>query len=394
METLVQQKVQQAVEILQEQAVDAWMTFVHETPAAGDPVLPLIYGYDLTWLSALIICRDGQRIAIAGAYDSDTLRETGAYETIIPYHQSMRPALIETLERLKPAMLAINYSKNDVLADGLAHGLYLTLLDLLAGTPFAERLVSAEAIIAALRGRKTKAEVERIRTAVNTTDMIYERVFDYAKPGMMEKEIGAYMHLLLDEFGVDPAWDLNGCPAVNAGPQSKFGHTHPSDIILEPGHILHFDFGVKQREYCSDIQRVMYYLRPGETKAPEPVQHGFDTIVSAIEAARQAMKPGVLGKAVDAVARGVVVGAGYPEFMYGTGHQLGRLAHDGAGMLGPEWDRYGDFPNYPLELGQVYTIEPGLEVPGYGYLGIEEDVIVREDGAEWLGKPQTKLILK
>lgn len=394
METLVQEKVSQAVGILQEKKVDAWMTFVHETAAAGDPVLPLIYGYDLTWLSALIITRNGERVAIVGAYDAETVRETGAYDTVIPYHQSIRPALIETLERLNPAQLAINYSKNDVLADGLAHGLYLTLLDLLADTPFTGRLISAEAIISILRGRKTPAEVARIREAVTRTEMIYERVFDYANPGMMEKEIAAFMHLLLDEYGVDPAWELNGCPAVNAGPDSKFGHTHPSELILQPGHILHFDFGVKQNEYCSDMQRVMYFLRPGETHAPEEVQHGFDTIVAAIEAARKAMKPGVRGKEVDAIARAVVVKAGYPEFMYGTGHQLGRLAHDGSGMLGPEWERYGETPNFPLELGQIYTIEPGLEVPGYGYIGIEEEVIVREDGAEFFGTPQTKLILK
>ncbi len=392
--TLVQEKVQQATAILQEQSIDAWLTLVHETPASGDPVLPLIYGHELTWYTALIHTRRGEHIIILGRYEVDTARCTGAYQTIITYDQSIRQPLLETLERIDPAQIAINYSKDNVLADGLGHGLYLTLLDYLEGTPYKDRLVSAEAIIGALRGRKTPAEIALIRAAVETTRQIYETAIDYAQPGMTEKQIAAFMHEQMALRGVGPAWELHNCPAVNAGPDSQVGHTGPSDIVLQRGHLLHFDFGVRQEGYCSDIQRMVYYLAPGERRPPEAVQRGFDTVVASIQAAVAAMKPGVLGREVDAVARSVVTQAGYPEYLYGTGHQLGRLAHDGAAMLGPLWEKYGDTPNYPLEPGHVYTVEPGLAVPGYGYIGLEEDVLVTERGAEFLGEPQTTLIMK
>jgi Xaa-Pro aminopeptidase len=267
------------------------------------------------------------------------------------------------------------------------------LLDYLEPTPWKDCLVSAETIIAALRGRKTPGEIARICAAVETTRQIYGHTFDYAKPGMAEYQIAAFMHAQMAQYSVTSAWDLANCPAVNSGPDSPIGHVGPSDIKIEPGHILHIDFGVRQEDYCSDIQRVAYFLRPGEHTAPDPVLRGFETVVRAIQAAVETLRPGVPGKVVDAAARKVVTSAGYPEYMYGTGHHLGRMAHDGAGLLGPEWERYGDTPNFLVESGHVYTIEPGLEIPGFGYIGIEEDVLVTEEGAQYLGEPQTELIL-
>lgn len=393
MSSLIHEKISQAITILQEKNIDMWLTFVRETTAAGDPVLPLIYGHDLTWQSALILTRFGERVIILGRFEADAARRTGVYGLVIPYDQSIKPALLEVLEKFQPGRIAINYSINDTHADGLTYGQFQLLTGYLADTPFADRLVSAEALIAALRGRKTNSEIALLRQAVLTTEEIYARTFEHIKPGMTEIQVGQFMWDQMDAMGVSESWERSGCPAVNSGPESPVGHGGPTDIVLQPGHLLHFDFGVKQAGYCSDIQRVVYFLAPGETKAPQPVQRGFDTIVAAVQAAFHAMRPGVQGWRVDAVARSLVTSAGYPEYMYGTGHHIGRTTHDGAGMLGPKWERYGETPNYPLEAGQVYTIEPGLAVPGYGYIGLEEDVLVTETGAEFLSHPQLELIL-
>jgi Xaa-Pro aminopeptidase len=172
------------------------------------------------------------------------------------------------------------------------------------------------------------------------------------------------------------------------------GHNAPTEIKIERGHLLHFDFGVRENDYCSDIQRMVYFLRPDETRPPEAVQRGFDTVVKAIQAAFESLQPGLPGVEVDRVARAVVTDAGYPPFQHATGHQVGRLAHDGGAILGPAWDRYGRTPFLLLEVGQVYTLEPSLMVPGYGIVGLEEDVLITERGGEFLSTPQTALILR
>jgi Xaa-Pro aminopeptidase len=394
MTDIIYTKVAQAISILQEKGIDMWLTYVRETSAVFDPALSLIYGLDLTWQSALILTSTGEKIAIVGRFEAEAARRIGVYESVIPYDQSIRPILLETIERLNPRQIAVNFSVNDSHADGLGHGMFQLLCKYLEGTTFAGRIISAEAILGALRARKNATEIERIRNAVATTEKIFSHTFDYIKPGFTEKQVGEFMWAQMDEMGVTEAWERTGCPIINAGPDSPVGHSGPTLRMIERGQIVHFDFGVKQDGYCSDIQRVMYFLAPGESRPPEPVQRGFNTIVKAIQMATAAMKPGITGREIDAIARRIVTEAGYPEYMYGTGHHIGRTTHDGAGILGPAWERYGDTPLYPLEVGHVYTVEPGLAVPGYGYIGLEEDVVVTENGAEFLSTPQMELILK
>ncbi len=392
--SLIQEKVNQALEILKEQQTDMWLTFVRETSGVRDPVLDLLIGRsDLTWQSALIFTRDGEKIAVIGNLEKDALSRLDVFDTILGYDTAISQLLRDTIIRLDPDRIAVNTSRNNVHADGLTHAMYEILRGHLDGTPYADRLVSAEPIINALRGRKTPAELARIRKAVEITEEMYEKTFDFVKVGMTEIEVGEYMHQLAKEYGVELAWPAENCPAVNSGPNSPVGHSGPTNIKIERGHILHFDFGVKYEDYCSDIQRVGYVLRGGETAAPPEVQKGFEVIRQAIEKARASMKAGVTGNSIDVIARGTVTGAGYPSYPYALGHQLGRVAHDGGALLGPLWEKYGDSPNQKLEVGQVFTIEPGLTVEGYGYIGLEEDVVITEAGAEYLGDPQKELVL-
>jgi len=393
MDYLVIEKTQQAISILNEFGIDLWITFVRETSTCGDPVLPLIYGHDLTWPSAILISKLGRRSAVVGYYEAETARQIGAFDQVIAYDESLKPQLLELIEEMNPRSIAVNYSENDVNADGLSLGMYRILTEYLTETRWKNSLISAEQIIGALKGRKTLEEITRIQQSIKTTEKIFLSTFDHVKAGMSEVEIASFMRDEIRMHGLYPAWESNHCPTVNAGPESPVGHVSASDIILEKGHILHIDFGVNENNYCSDIQRVAYVLNTGESIPPEPVLKGFKTIVQAIENCVKAIKPGIPGYMVDKVAREYVQTAGYPEYKYATGHQLGRLAHDGAGIIGPRWERYRNTPEYLLEEGQVYTIEPGLEVPGFGYIGIEEDVLVTANGCQYLSDRQEEMVL-
>ena len=392
--TLIQEKVNQAIEILKEQGTDLWLTFVRETSGVRDPALDFLIGAnDLTWPSALILTKQGEKIAVIGNLEKDSLQRLEVYTQILGYDTAVSGLLRDTITRLNPDRIAVNTSRNNVHADGLTHAMYEFLREYLAGTPYADRLVSAEPVISALRGRKTPAEQARIRRAVEITDDIFQKTFDFIKVGMTEIEIGEYMQKLARDYGVGLAWPAENCPAVNSGPDSPVGHNGPTGIKVQRGHLIHFDFGVKYEDYCSDIQHICYVLREGETEAPIEVQRGFITIRTAIEKSREAMKAGVTGNSIDVISRGIVTDSGYPEYPYALGHQLGRVAHDGGALLGPLWEKYGDSPNQKLELGQVFTIEPGLAVPGYGYMGLEEDVLITERGAEYFTEPQREIVL-
>ena len=392
--SLLQEKATQAIDILKETDIDLWLTFVRETSGVRDPVLDFLIGPgDLTWQSALIFTKSGERIAIIGNLEKNEIEKLDVFDTVLGYDEGVRGILRETLTRLNPNQIAVNTSKDNVQADGLTHAMYEMLAGYLNNTPYVDRLISAEPVINALRGRKTQSEVGRIRKAVAITDEIFRKTFNHVRVGMTEKDIAAFMHAQMTEAGVGFAWPRESNPAVNSGPESPVGHSGPTNIKVQSGHVLHWDFGVKYDEYCSDIQRVAYVLREGETTASPEVQRGFETIRRAIEEARAAMKPGVRGLEIDNIARRVVTEAGYPEYKHALGHQLGRVAHDGGALLGPLWEKYGDSPKLKLEVGQIYTIEPSLIVPGYGVIGLEEDVVMSETGAEYLGVVQEELVL-
>ncbi|MFC1890337.1 M24 family metallopeptidase [Thermodesulfobacteriota bacterium] len=393
MTMLIEEKIKQATEILEEKGIDIWMTYVRESDTVHDPCLDLILGTNCTWQSAFLLTRSGGRIAVVGSLDVPNIESRGLYGEVIGYVKSIREPLLEVLEREDPQRIGVNYSQGSPLADGLTHGMYLHLREMLEGTPYAERLVSAEGVHFALRGRKTKTELDRIGRAVDLTLEIFERISSEIGPGRSEEEIAS---LLVDEMkkeGVGPAWDPGHCPAVFTGPQSAGAHAEPTARRIEPGHLVNIDFGVRVDGYCSDLQRTWYVPAAGETVPPVEVLSAFKVLIESIDIAAAELRPGVECWTVDAAARDHIVSSGYDEYPHALGHQIGCLAHDGSGVLCPQWERYGALPFEKVEAGQVYTIEPRITVEGHGIATVEEIAVVTADGCRFLSDRQTELII-
>lgn len=388
---IYQEKAAQASQLLSEFDLDLWITYVRETAEHTDPVLKLLGPFSVTWPTAFLFARNGERIAIAGQGDDEAIRREGIFDQVIPYTRSIRDDLVAQIQRLDPQRIGLNFSQSDVSADGLTYGMFLNLQSYLADTLYGQRLVSAEDFVEALRGRKTPQELAAMGRASAMSMEIFDEVTEWLRPGLSEKEIYAYVHERLAARHAGTAWDAGHCPGLNAGPNSSWGHVGVSDETLKPGETLNMDFGVMLDGFCSDNQRTWYVLRPGETAAPPPVQAAFNAVRDGIQAAADAVKPGVQGWEIDAVARQFIVDAGYEEYPHALGHSVGRYAHDGGTGFYPRWERYGSKPYGIIQPGNVFTLEFGVRTP-YGYISMEEEILVTEGGYEWMSPPQKELM--
>jgi len=386
---LLHEKHAQIPGILREADIACWMVWVRETSQMADPVLPLLLETDLVWPSALLFTASGERVALVGSYDAMGIPE-GRFDRVVPYIEGVSDPLREELSRIDPQTLAINESPNDVAADGLTAGMKLLLLQYLDGTPYQDRLVRAESVVSRLRGRKTPTEIARITRAVEITEEILADLWPKLHVGQTETEIQHMVHDAMHEREAGAAWQAASDPAVDAGPDKPFGHGGPTGRQTTRGQLLHFDFGVRYRGYCSDLQRMVFF--GAREDVPEDVRRAFDTVRGAIQEAASVLRPGIRGVDVDTVARRFVEEHGYPAYRHALGHQVGRHAHDGGTLLGPPWERYGNAPQGTVEAGNVFTLELGVPTEQHGAVSLEEDVVVVDGGCRFLSNPQTELI--
>ena len=387
---IVKEKHEQLPAIMKETAIECWIVFTRETSQISEPVMDIVVGGDVVWHSAFIFSNikgEFKKTAIVGNYDVNAEKDKAVWDEVLGYKEGISVLLRDYIEKLNPKNIALNYDIDDVSADGLTYGMYLTLEKILGKKK--ALFTSAVPIIQKLRGRKSETEIELVTKACLLTKDIYKRIGAQVKVGMNETEIQKMFHDEMNKLGVIESWQRNSCPAVDAGPDKEIGHSGPQPTIkVQMGHTLHYDFGVKLHGYCSDIQRMYFF--GAEKDIPEELIHAFDTVHKAITLSAEFIKPGVKGYEVDKIARDHVISRGYEEYGHALGHQVGRQAHDGGTLLGPLWERYGEIPKGPVEENMIFTLELNVKTKNYGYVSLEEDIVITKDGCRFLIPRQEK----
>jgi len=238
-----------------------------------------------------------------------------------------------------------------------------------AGAPEAD-YPDASDVIAELRLRKDKAEVDAMRKAVQIAQDALKATLPQIKIGMTEKVIASELVMQLLKHGSEP--EIPFAPIVSAGPNSANPHASPSDRKLQAGDLLVIDWGAAYDGYISDLTRT---FAVGEVDAE--LQKIHKIVQQANAAGRAAAKPGVPCADVDIATRAVIEDAGYGKyFNHRTGHGIGMEGHEAPYLRGDNMQL--------LETGMAFTVEPGIYLTGRNGVRIEDNMVITDTGAECL----------
>jgi len=235
-------------------------------------------------------------------------------------------------------------------------------------------LVPLEGLVEDLRVVKNEKEIEKTRRAVEVAETGFRQAIKGLKTGMSEKEMAWLLERCVREAGAD---DISFPVIVAAGPNSALPHAIPTDRKIAAGEPVLFDWGVKLDGYCSDASRTVIIGPPDDTFLKV---HG--TVLEAQQRATAAVKSGISGKAVDTIARDFIHKNGYEgKFGHGLGHGTGLAIH--------EAPRLSQLRDDILKSGMIVTVEPGVYLPDWGGVRIENQVVVADAGPVVLNRLST-----
>jgi Xaa-Pro aminopeptidase len=190
------------------------------------------------------------------------------------------------------------------------------------------------------------------------------------EPGLTEREVARMIELYLIEHADGPSFPS----IVASGPNSAIPHAVPSDRRLQPGEPVKIDIGARAGGYCSDMTRTISLGAPADARLPEI--HAI--VLDAQLTAEREVRPGMTGREADALARDVISRAGFHDaFLHGLGHGIGLEVHERPSLSLSRGDN-------SLEAGMVFSIEPGIYLPGWGGVRIEDLVVLEPNGARVL----------
>ena len=303
-----------------------------------------------------------------GRYRLQAEQEAPEFEVLV-YPRGLFPLLRRLLRRLQPRRLAFE-------SHYLLHSVFLGL-ERLAGERQVE-LVPLTGLVEELRQIKSAAELELIAKAVRLNEEVFAEVYPRLRPGLSERAVAGLIEDTMRRHGADgPSFPT----IVAGGPHGAMPHAVPGERPLKEGEPIIIDMGLKLAGYCSDMTRTVVLGRP-DAKTVELIR----LVRRAQLAGLAALRPGVVGRHVDRVARQVIEAAGHGDhFGHSLGHGVGLNVHEGPSL---------SYRNRKmLRPGMVLTVEPGVYLPGWGGVRLENMVVVEEGGCRQLNHDTTFLDL-
>lgn len=241
-----------------------------------------------------------------------------------------------------------------------------------------KKLVPISGMAEKPRQVKSPEEIVKIARASQIADQAFNRILKFIKPGISEKLIAAELDHTLKMLGSsNPSFDS----IVGSGPNGALPHAQPGDRKVRKGDFIVLDFGAIYQGYHSDMTRTVCLGRPTEKHLKI-----YDIVTRAQMAGLNAVKSGIKGKYADLAARKIINEAGYGDYYgHGLGHGVGLEVHEGPNM--------GMRTENILPENSTVTVEPGIYLPGWGGVRIEDLVVVKKDSCLVLSKSTKKLII-
>jgi len=317
---------------------------------------------NLTESSGYLLITSGRKFLLTDSrYEEAARQECPDFDLVI-YNQGLVQVLPELFAGLETRRLGIE-------GHFLTYKHYLEVRDALHKVSPSAELVSTENLVEQFRVIKDEAEIECIRGSIALMERALHAAWDVLAPGKTEKEIAWLIESTIREGGGQA---VSFPPIVAAGPNGALPHAVPTDRLVRPGDAVVLDLGAKLDLYCSDITRTWV---AGE---PDPKLREIYKIVREAQLAAQAtIRAGADSVAVDSAARDLIEHAGYGQFFgHGLGHGVGLAVHEKPGLRKVE-------PTI-LEENMVTTVEPGIYLPGFGGVRLENMVLVTKTGCELL----------